>query len=66
MVGGVDAENSASLRFHERLGFKRVARFEQVGFKFNKYLDLIFVQRLINAERPAQSFPFVHRQELIE
>ena len=49
MVGGVDAENTGSLRFHQRLGFKPVARFEQVGFKFNRYLDLIFVQRLIGA-----------------
>jgi phosphinothricin acetyltransferase len=53
MVGAVDAENIGSLRFHERLGFKRVARFEQVGFKFNHYLDLIFVQRLIGAGRSA-------------
>jgi phosphinothricin acetyltransferase len=52
MIGAVDAENLGSLQFHERLGFKRVARFEQVGFKFNKYLDLIFVQRLIDAGRP--------------
>jgi L-amino acid N-acyltransferase len=50
MVGAVDAENIGSLRFHERLGFKRVARFEQVGFKFDKYLDLIFVQRVISVE----------------
>jgi phosphinothricin acetyltransferase len=53
MVGAVDAENVGSLQFHERLGFKPVARFEQVGFKFNKYLDLIFVQRLIGAGRSA-------------
>jgi L-amino acid N-acyltransferase YncA len=53
MVGSVDAENIGSLRFHERLGFKRVGRFEQVGFKFNKYLDLIFVQRLLGAGRSA-------------
>lgn len=47
MIGGIDAENAASLRFHERLGFERVARFKEVGFKFGRYLDLIFVQRAI-------------------
>lgn len=44
MIGGIDAENAASLRFHERLGFERVAHFREVGFKFGRYLDLIFVQ----------------------
>jgi phosphinothricin acetyltransferase len=44
MVGGIDAENIASLRFHERLGFERVAHFREVGFKFGRYLDLVFVQ----------------------
>jgi L-amino acid N-acyltransferase len=44
MIAGVDAENAASLRFHERLGFERVAHFRQVGFKFGRWLDLIFLQ----------------------
>lgn len=44
MLGAVDAENSPSLRFHERLGFKPVAHFREIGFKFGRYLDLIFLQ----------------------
>jgi phosphinothricin acetyltransferase len=44
MIGGIDAENLASLRFHERLGFERVAHFKEVGFKFGRFLDLVFVQ----------------------
>jgi phosphinothricin acetyltransferase len=44
MVGGVDADNLASLRFHERLGFERVAHFREVGHKFGRFLDLIFLQ----------------------
>ena len=47
IVGGVDADNTASLRFHERLGFERVAHFRQVGFKFGRWLDLVFVQRFL-------------------
>ena len=47
MIGGIDGENTASLRFHERLGFEQVARFKEVGFKFGRYLDLVFVQRVI-------------------
>ncbi len=47
MIGGIDAENVASLRFHERLGFQRVAHLKQVGFKFGRFLDLVFVELLI-------------------
>jgi len=48
MVGGIDAGNAGSLRLHERLGFERVAHFREVGFKFGRYLDLVFVQRKID------------------
>ena len=47
MIGGVDADNEPSLRFHERLGFTRVAHLREVGFKFGRWLDLIFVQRIL-------------------
>jgi L-amino acid N-acyltransferase YncA len=49
MVGGIDAANEASLRLHERLGFQRVAHFREVGRKFGRWLDLVFVQRFIDA-----------------
>jgi phosphinothricin acetyltransferase len=45
MVAGVDADNDGSIRFHERLGFERVAHFREVGFKFGRWLDLVFLQR---------------------
>jgi phosphinothricin acetyltransferase len=44
MVGGVDADNGASLAFHRRLGFEPVAHFQEVGRKFDRWLDLTFVQ----------------------
>lgn len=47
MLGAVDADNLASLRFHERLGFVRVAHFREVGRKFGRWLDLVFVQRCL-------------------
>lgn len=47
MIGAIDADNEASIRFHERLGFKAVAHFNQVGFKFDRWLDLVFVQKFI-------------------
>ncbi|MBV9343557.1 MAG: N-acetyltransferase [Gammaproteobacteria bacterium] len=47
MVAGVDAANAASIRFHERLGFERVGQLHEVGFKFDRWLDLVFLQRRI-------------------
>ncbi|HVQ03129.1 MAG TPA: GNAT family N-acetyltransferase, partial [Burkholderiaceae bacterium] len=49
MIGGIDAANQGSLRLHERLGFERVAHFREVGRKFDRWLDLVFVQRFIDA-----------------
>ena len=49
MIAGVDADNAASLRFHERLGFERVAHFREVGHKFGHWLDLVFLQRFLDA-----------------
>jgi len=44
MIGGIEANNEASLKLHARLGFKTVGRLEQVGTKFGRWLDLVFVQ----------------------
>jgi L-amino acid N-acyltransferase len=49
MIGAVDAANEGSIRFHERLGFERVAHFREVGHKFGRWLDLVFVQRFLDA-----------------
>jgi L-amino acid N-acyltransferase YncA len=48
MIGAVDAANEGSLRFHERLGFERVGHFREVGRKFDRWLDLVFVQRFLD------------------
>jgi phosphinothricin acetyltransferase len=48
MVAGVDAENLASLRLHERLGFQRAGTLHQVGCKFGRWLDLAFLERRLD------------------
>ncbi|MBV9522444.1 MAG: N-acetyltransferase [Alphaproteobacteria bacterium] len=48
MIGGIDAANDASIRFHARLGFERVATFREVGHKFGRWLDLMFMQRFLD------------------
>jgi L-amino acid N-acyltransferase YncA len=44
MVAGVDAANVASLRFLEGHGFERVGQLREVGHKFGRFLDLVFLQ----------------------
>lgn len=47
MIAGADAGNEGAIRFHQRHGFVEVARFRQVGRKFGRWLDLVFLQRII-------------------
>ena len=51
MIAGIDADNTGSIRLHERLGFVEVAHFRQVGFKFGRWLDLVFLQRYLDGLR---------------
>jgi len=55
MIAGVDSENAASLRFLERFGFARAGCLREVGYKFNRYLDLVFMQYWIAPPRETQS-----------
>jgi phosphinothricin acetyltransferase len=47
MIGAIDGDNSDSVRFHERLGFRVVARLPETGRKFDRWLDLVLVQRIL-------------------
>jgi phosphinothricin acetyltransferase len=44
LIGGLSADNEASLKLHENFGFVEVARMPQVGRKFGNWLDLVYVQ----------------------
>lgn len=47
MIAGIDADNAVSIGLHESLGFARVGHFHEVGFKFGRWLDLVFLQLAI-------------------
>ena len=49
MIAGVDAANEGSIRMHERLGFVRGAVLREVGRKFDRWLDLAFMQKFLDA-----------------
>lgn len=50
LVACITAENGQSLRFHSRLGFRRVSCFPQVGRKLGRWLDVVDMELLL--ERP--------------
>lgn len=47
MVGCIDAENTGSIEFHEKFGFKKAGVLKESGYKFDKWLDLQFVQLIL-------------------
>ena len=44
IIGGIALPNDASIRLHERLGFKKVGHFEKVGFKHDQWVDVGYWQ----------------------
>jgi L-amino acid N-acyltransferase len=47
MIAGIEATNTPSLQLHARLGFVNVGHLKSVGRKFDRWLDLIFMQLLL-------------------
>lgn len=47
LFAGVSATNHVGLAFHRSLGFADVAALQKVGFKFDRYLDLVLLQKFL-------------------
>lgn len=47
LVAAIESENAASIRLHERLGFVTTGQMPQVGRKFGRWLDLTFMQLIL-------------------
>jgi L-amino acid N-acyltransferase len=47
MIAGIDADNAVSIGLHRSLGFTAVGHFHEVGFKFGRWLDLVFMQCIL-------------------
>ena len=47
LIACITAENAPSIRLHERLGFRQVSRFEQVGRKQGRWLDVVDYELLL-------------------
>jgi phosphinothricin acetyltransferase len=44
VIGGIALPNEGSVALHERLGFRKVAHFNEVGFKFERWIDVGYWQ----------------------
>lgn len=51
MVAAIEAGNKGSIALHEALGFQRTGLMPQVGMKFGRWLDLAFLQLILD-DRP--------------
>jgi L-amino acid N-acyltransferase YncA len=47
MIGVIDADNKASISLHEQMGFEYGGRLREVGHKFNRWLDVVFYQKIL-------------------
>jgi len=47
VIGGIALPNDASVALHEKFGMHKVAVFEEVGFKFNRWIDVGYWQRTL-------------------
>ena len=46
-VGGIALPNDASVALHEKFGMRKVAHFSEVGFKFDRWIDVGYWQLLL-------------------
>jgi len=43
----IDSDQAGSIALHERFGFTRAAHLKQLGFKFNRWLDVVYMQLML-------------------
>jgi phosphinothricin acetyltransferase len=47
IIAAIDATNQASIRLHARFGFQIVGQFKEVGYKFGRWLDVVYMELLL-------------------
>ena len=48
IIACIDAQNAASIRLHQRAGFEQVGLFRQVGYKFDRWLDVAYLELILD------------------
>lgn len=47
IIAGIDSEQAGSIALHAKFGFEHVARLKEVGNKFGRWLDVVYMQRFV-------------------
>lgn len=47
MIAVIDSENQGSVEFHEKFGFTTVGVIKESGYKFERWLDSVFMQLMV-------------------
>jgi phosphinothricin acetyltransferase len=47
IIGGIALPNDGCITLHQKFGFEKVAHFKEVGFKFNKWIDVTYWEKII-------------------
>ena len=47
MIGVIDADNTGSIEFHKKFGFVTTGTIKEVGYKFDRWLDVTFMQLIL-------------------
>ncbi len=47
MIGVIDAENQSSIEFHKKFGFEIAGTIKDSGFKFDRWLHSVFMQKIL-------------------
>ena len=48
VLAGITIPNESSIRFHESMGFEKVAHFKETGFKLKKWLDIGYWEKKLD------------------
>lgn len=59
----ISAENGSSLAFHRRMGYREAARFARCGFKFGRWIDVVWYEKELGGGN-APAFPLAFGGEL--
>ena len=47
MIGVIDSENESSIAFHEKFGFEKAGFIKEAGYKFDRWLHSVFMQKIL-------------------
>ena len=47
MIGVIDSENESSITFHEKFGFEKAGFIKESGYKFDRWLHSVFMQKIL-------------------